>query len=124
MEENIAAITNFITSILSEGFIIIAISYSIGEFIKRSSLSWVKKIHKDYIPIIVGCVGMALSLIPEIFPSDSIRIGLLKGFICGIASTGVFEGYKNTKKTIKAKQEERKTEIKEEILEELKGNEE
>lgn len=105
MEDSIAILASFLTSILTEGIVIIIVCYSVGEFIKRSKLSWVKKINHDYIPIIVSALGMVLSFVPEIFPNDGIRMSLIKGFICGVASTGIFESYKNTKAAIKSKKE-------------------
>lgn len=111
---DISIITSFITSILTEGIVIIAICYAIGEFIKRSNISWVKKINKDYIPLIVAGLGILLSFIPEIFPEDGIRMSMIKGFICGISSTGIFESYKNVKNILKTKKEEKEKEKSEE----------
>lgn len=103
IEENVNFIVSFLISIFTEGIIIIVICYVVAEFIKRSEIKWIKKINKGYIPIIVSVLGMILSFTPEIFPNDNLRISIMKGFICGASSTGVFEGYKNIKRSIKAK---------------------
>lgn len=121
--DSVEFLAAFVNSILTEGIVIIVVCFALAEFIKRSKINWVKKINRGYIPIIVAVTGMILSFVPDIFPNDSVYMSILKGFICGVASTGVFEGLKNTKKTLQTKEAEKNEElkklIKEEITEEL-----
>ena len=102
MGENIDGMIELLTSIFTEGIIIIIVCYAVAEIIKRSTLPFFKKMNRGYIPIILIIIGISLSFIPEIFPNDTVQMSMIKGFICAAASTGIFEGYKGVKKAVQS----------------------
>ena len=98
MEVIMDGTTDLIMGVISEGFIIVAVCFAIGQIIKTSKIKALDKIPNENIPLITAIVGMALSLVPDIFPSDTLITGLIKGAISGWAATGCFEFYRTYKK--------------------------
>ena len=106
MSENITStFTDLVSGILTEGFIIVAICFVIGQVIKTSKIKVFKKIDNSNIPIITAIIGMLLSLIPDMFASDSIIVALMKGAISGWAATGAYETIRQWRKK-KSREEE------------------
>lgn len=78
---------------LTDGIIIAAASFVIGETVKRL------EINNKYIPLIGGVVGILLGiLIPNIFPNRDIITSGVMGLCLGWAATGGFETIKQLKK--------------------------
>ena len=98
MEVISSGVTDLIMGIITEGFIIVAICFAVGQIIKTSKIKILKKIPNENIPIITTILGIILSLIPGIFPGDGILIGIIKGAVSGWAATGCFELFRQYKK--------------------------
>lgn len=70
--------------------VIVGICLCVGYIIKNAITS--EKINK-YIPLIVGLLGMILAIVSHL---DSISLNIiLTGLFSGLASTGLYETFKN-----------------------------
>lgn len=87
---------NGLFEFLSEYFVlvVVGICLCVGYVIKH--LVPTKKINK-YIPLIMAVLGVGLSIWMNLGISPKI---LLEGLISGLASTGMYEAFKNTIDTI------------------------
>lgn len=89
-----SSVKDFIIQLfLTDGVIIAAASFVIGEIVKSLTI-------KDkFIPLIGGIVGILLGvLIPNIFPNKDIITSGVMGLCLGWAATGGFETIKQLKK--------------------------
>lgn len=77
---------------VGNGLIIAVGTFVTGEIIKKS----IKVIHKDFIPLIGGIIGILLGIfIPDIFAGKDLLTAAICGLALGWASTGGYETVKN-----------------------------